>query len=365
MRGSFTRRVVLVAGLAAMGAGVGPAAAQSSSFESKFADLIAKAKAEGEVTWYQSLLEAPGKAFSAHFQQRFGIRVTHQFSASGTLHERFRAESASGRHLADVYSSGDTSATLEAMKAGYLAKYDATTKGEFPKGWVIEMNDATAYPTQRVQTAVAYNTQLVKPADVAVLATWKGLIDPRFKDGALGLNDPRRALSAVPPYHYWTRVAKAEYGEDFVRKLAAQKPILYGGQTEQAARLGAGEYSVGFMVDIVAIQQYDLGAPVAFLYPSPTPTILQYTAISKNAARPNAARLFLEYITSEEGLSEYKRFSGGGTGRPDVDAKVKPKYASEPWYKPPGTLYVIEDWETTLKEYREVLAEWAAIFQKK
>lgn len=362
MRFSALRTAGLAVGLALIG-GL-PAAAQTQTFEQRFADLIAKAKSEGEVVWYQSLLEAPGKAFSAHFQERFGIRVTHQFQSSGTLHERFRAESASGRNIADIYSSGDTSATLNSLRAGWLAKYDTATKGEFPKGWVLEQNDATAYPTQRVQTAVAYNTQLVKPADVAVLATWKGLIDPRFKDGALGLNDPSRALSAVPPYYYWTRVAKDEYGEDFVRKLAAQKPALYGGQTEQAARLGAGEYAVGFMVDIVAMQQYDLGAPVAFLYPPPTMNIIQYSAMTKNAAHPNAARLFLEYITSEEGLSMYKKFSGGGTGRPDVDAKVKPKFASEPWYKPPSTLYVVEDWDTTLKEYKNVLAEWAAIFKK-
>src|SRR3712207_8276199 len=46
--------------------------------------------------------------FSAHFQQRFGIKVNHQFLPSGPIYERFRTESASGRHIADLFSTGDT-----------------------------------------------------------------------------------------------------------------------------------------------------------------------------------------------------------------------------------------------------------------
>lgn len=339
--------------------------ANAQSFEAKFAELLAKAKAEGEVTWYQSLLESPGKQFSAHFQQRFGIKVNHQFLSSGSLYERFRAEQASGRHIADVYSSGDTSATLEAMKSGYIAKYDTATKGEFPPGWVFDQAEATAYPTQRVHIGVAYNHQLVKPADAAVLKTWKGLVDPRFGDGMVSLTDPSRALSSIPPYLYWTRVAPQEYGKAFLEKLAAQKPVVIPGATEQAARLGSGEYTVAMLVDIVAFQQYDLGAPVAIVYPEPTPVLIQYSAVVKTATHPNAARLFLEYITTEEGLTNYKRFSGGNVGRPDIDAKVKAKYSDEPWYKAPGNLYVIDNWDAVLKDYRDMLAEWRAIFQKK
>lgn len=340
-----------------------PAVAQST-FESRFAELLAKAKAEGQLTWYQGLLEAPGKDFSAHFQQRFGIRVNHQFLNSGPIYERFRTESASGRHIASVFSVADTGPMIEAMKNGYIAKYDTAAKGEYQKGWVLDTPEATAYPTQRVNMAVAWNTQLVKPADAAVLSNWKGVTDKRFGDGVLGISDPSRTLSAFPTYYYFLRVNKAEYGIPFLEGMAAQKPVIYASQTEQSARLGAGEISVGVLVDIVAIQQYNLGAPVAFAYPSPTPVVLQYTGLSKNAPQPNAGRLFLEYITSEEGLAEYKRFSGGSTGRPDLDEKIKTKAASEPWYKAPKEYFLIEDWDAANKEYQSVLREWSSVLKK-
>src|SRR5262245_43736695 len=99
-----------------------PATAQTSSFESRFTDLIKKAKDEGELTWYQGLFEPPGKEFSAHFQQRFGIRVQHQFMPSGPIYERFKSESVSGRYIADVFSAADTWPMIDAMRAGFIAK---------------------------------------------------------------------------------------------------------------------------------------------------------------------------------------------------------------------------------------------------
>jgi iron(III) transport system substrate-binding protein len=354
--------------LGAFGCGLVPLVAiaqEKPSFESRFAELIQRAKADGEVAWYQGLLEAPGKDFSAHFQQRFGIKVQHQFLNSGPIYERFRAESASGRHIADVFSVADTGPMLEAIKAGYIAKFDSASKGEFPKGWVLDQPNGTAYPTQRVHMSIGYNTQLVKPEDAQLLSSWKGLLDARFADGAVSISDPRRTLSAVPAYYYWNRVKKDEYGMDFMRKLAAQKPVIFPSQTQQSARLGAGEFSLGVMVDIVSIQQYNLGAPVAFAYPDPSPVVLQYSGVSQNAPHPNAARLFMEYLNSEEGLGEYKRFSGGFTGRPELDEKIKTKYALEPWYRSPKNYFLIEDWDKANKEYQSLLSEWASVFDKK
>ena len=60
----------------------------------------------------------------------------------------------------------------------------------------------------------------------------------------------------------------------------------------------------------------------------------------------------------------YRKFSGGLTGRPDLDAKEKPKYASEPWYRPPSAYYVVEDWDKAIQDYRTFIPEWRATFQK-
>jgi ABC-type Fe3+ transport system substrate-binding protein len=339
-------------------------AQQPGSFDSKFAELIKAAKAEGQVTWYQGVLEQGGTGFATHFQNRFGIRVNHQFMPSGPIYERFRTEQASKQYIADVFSSGDAGPMLAAMKAGYIAKYDTASKALYPKGWVYDLPNATAYPTQRVQMAVAYNTRLMKPDDVKGLATWKGLLDPKFADGKLALGDPTRSLTAFSLYFYMLRVNEAQYGRPFVDKLAAEKPVVYSSHTQEGARIAAGEVPIGVIVDIIAINQYDLGAPVAILYPSPTPVILQHTGMATNAPHPNAAKLFMEYITSEEGLAEWKKASGGLTGLPSLDAKRPLKYASEPWYREPKDFFIAEDGTRDMaEEYKKFAAIWKDVFK--
>ncbi len=343
---------------------VSAVAGAQQTFDARFADLIKAAKAEGQVTWYQGVLEQGGTGFATHFQNRFGIRVNHQFMPSGPIYERFRTESASRQNIADVFSSGDAGPMLAAMKAGYIAKYDTASKGLYPKGWVYDLPNATAYPTQRVQMAVAYNTKLLKPDDVKGLTTWKGLLDPKFADGKLALGDPTRSLTAFSLYFYLLRVNEAEYGRAFVDKLAAQKPVVYSSHTQEGARIAAGEVPIGVIVDIIAINQYDLGAPVAIVYPSPSPVILQHTAMSANAPHPNAAKLFLEYITSEEGLAEWKKASGGLTGLPNLDAKRPLKYASEAWYREPKDFFIAEDGTRDMsEEYKRFAPIWKEVFK--
>jgi len=351
-------------GVALLIAATSAVAQQPASFDARFADLIKAAKAEGQVTWYQGVLEQGGTGFATHFQNRFGIKVNHQFMPSGPIYERFRTESASKQNIADVFSSGDAGPMLAAMKAGYIAKYDTASKSLYPKGWVYDQPNATAYPTQRVQMAVAYNTRLMKPDDVKVLATWKSLLDPKFADGKLALGDPTRSLTAFSLYFYMLRVNEAAYGRAFLDKLAAQKPVVYSSHTQEGARIAAGEVPIGVIVDIIAINQYDLGAPIAIIYPSPTPVILQHTGMSSNAPHPNAAKLFLEYITSEEGLTEWKKSSGGLTGLPSVDAARGLKYTSEPWYREPKEFFIAEDGTRDMQEeYKRFAPIWKEVFK--
>src|SRR5688500_311953 len=74
------------------------------SFEERFASLITAARAEGQLTWYQSSLEAAGRDFAVHFQSRFGIKTTQTYLVGTPNLERFRSESRAGHHIADVFS---------------------------------------------------------------------------------------------------------------------------------------------------------------------------------------------------------------------------------------------------------------------
>jgi iron(III) transport system substrate-binding protein len=334
------------------------------SFEERFASLIAAARAEGELTWYQSSLEAAGRDFAVHFQSRFGIKTTQTYLVGTPNLERFRSESRAGHHIADVFSISDGTLMLPALAEGLLVNYRTASNDAFPKNWLLESNGVTVYPTGRVQMAIAYNTQAVKADEVKKLADWSGLTDPAFRNDRFSLADATRVGAVYPTYLYLLRMNKDQYGRSFLDKVAAQKPVIFGNMTEQVSRMAAGEIDVGLMVDLVAIQQYNRKAPIAWQYPKPTPVTLHYSGVSKNAPHPNAARLFLEYLTSDEGTVEWAKAWNAPTGRPDIDQKTPAPYAKESWYKAPTEFFEIKDWAAAEREQKGVIQEWSEIFRK-
>lgn len=338
--------------------------AQQKSFDEQFATLIAAAKAEGQLTWYQSSLEAAGRDYAAHFQSRFGIRTNQIYLVGSPNLERFRSESRAGHHLADVFTTSDGTLMLPALNESLIADYRTASHDAFPKAWILTANGISVYPTGRVQMAIAYNTQLVNAKEIALLGDWKGMTDPAFRDGRLSLADATRIGAVYPTYLYWLKVNPQGFGRPYLNAIAAQKPVIYGGMTEQVARMASGEVDTGLMVDLVAIQQYDRKAPVAWVYPKPTPVTLHYTGVSRNAPRPNAARLFLEYFTSTEGTAEWAKVWRAPTGRPDVDEKQPAAYAKEAWYKAPTEFFEIRDWAAAEREHKGVLQAWTETFRK-
>ena len=57
------------------------------------------------------------------------------------------------------------------------------------------------------------------------------------------------------------------------------------------------------------------GAPIAYTYLDPITTARTYVAINAKAQKPNAAKLFVNWIASKEGLEVYSRARGGAPTR--------------------------------------------------
>ncbi len=336
--------------------------AGAASFDAQFADLIKAAKGEGQLTWYQSLYEAGGTKYAADFQSKFGIKVNVIFATTEATLQRFLSEERAGQHLADVVSLADTAPTMQVMQEGLFVKYDARDEAKFPEGWVLHTNGATAYPTTRLQMAILYNPKLVtSQADLESLQRWEGLLDPRWANSKVGIADVTKVGSVYPTYYMWLVGQKDKFGEEFVRKLGLQKPVIYPGMTQEGERVTAGEVSVGLATDVVAMWSYGKGAPIAWTYPAPTPVSLTYSGISKSAPHANAARLFLEYLADEEGMLTWAKDWEGATGRPDLDKLVPLKYVNEPWYKAPSSYFTISDLDAAAKANAAVVKQADAL----
>ncbi len=362
---TLRRRTLLaaMAGSAALLAPRGLRAEPSTPFAERFRDLIKAAQAEGQVTWYQGSLEAAGRDFSVLFEKRFGIKVSHIFGIGSPAFERFRSEARAGKTIGDLFNATDGTLMYDLLKEGLISDYRTATADDFPEGWVMKAGNGVAYPTSRTQMVFMWNTQSVPPAKAKLLSQWKGLLDPSFGGGRMGLGDATRSGGVFAAYYYLLRVNPQQYGLPFLKELAKQQPVLFAAHTEMGAQIASGALDMGVTFDPVSLQQYELGTPVGYSFPDPTPALLLLTGIARTAPHPNAARLLMEYLTSAEGMVEWGNLYRAGLGRPDMDAKIAQRVVREPWFAPPPKNYVIIDWEAAARDHDAIIREWSSVFK--
>lgn len=257
--------------------------------------LIAAAQKEGELTWYSVPAENIAKAVSDDFAKKYGIKVKFVRLTSSDLSTRYSAEAQSGSPAADLFVGSYTPFVKTAATSGWTTPLPSAGIPGYPNGFpdkYLLPADGTAV-IQVQPSGLSVNTK----AGGDAIKDWPDLLDPKWK-GKIILVDPRASAAYVP---FWNLIIK-EYGEDFLTKLKAQTPILAASSAPATQQLAAGEGAV-VMPGVQSIVE-DLktkGAPVAYVQPpaSTGPEIVP--GLSAKAAHPNAAKLFIHYLMSEEG----------------------------------------------------------------
>jgi ABC-type Fe3+ transport system substrate-binding protein len=165
---------------------------------------------------------------------------------------------------------------------------------EYDRG-TISVANQFALPT--------YNSKLVAAKDVPT--KWEDLLDPKWK-GKLGV---------INSTHHWGRLAAGPWGDektlDFVKKLAAQKPLLTRAG-EMAQRLILGEVLVSATLqDSQLHESQQSGAPLAFAEKvQPVISPEYHVGVLKGAPHPNVAHLFVIYMASPEVQEIWKKHTG-------------------------------------------------------
>jgi ABC-type Fe3+ transport system substrate-binding protein len=151
----------------------------------------------------------------------------------------------------------------------------------------------------------AYSKNVLAVRDVP--KSWDQLLDPKWRDGKLGVADTT---------YYFAPFAAGPWGEErttgFVKKLAEQRPVL-GRLNELAVRLQLGEILVAVMLAESTVHNANSkGAPIAFAE-QVEPVLVSVTNIGvlKGAAHPNVAHLFTAFMVSLEAQDLWEKYFGG------------------------------------------------------
>lgn len=273
------------------------AGASGGSTGASDADLVKAAQQEGGLTLYTAATQTAAQAQADAFTKKYGVKVSMVRMTGAQLTQRVEAEAQASQPAADVLVTSDPVMVKTGMTKGWLTSLqDANIPGypwDFPARF-LQKDFGSAVVLLQL-TGIAYNTDLVKGADVP--KSWEDLLDPKWQ-GKIGIADLKSSLGYTAEW----QVINKQVGNDFLAKLGKQKLKVYASGAPASAALGAGEVALladQLITNVVPVKEK--GAPVAWVIPDKTTSLDDYVALVAKAKHPNAAKLFTSYIMSQEG----------------------------------------------------------------
>ena len=296
------KRFTGVVASAAMAVGLTTAvpSAKAGSME----DLVAAAQKEGKLVFYSAEPDSLNNSLAEAFQAKYGIPIEFLRLVSGPLTQRFASEQQAGVANADLLQVvGQDIWSDQAQWFVDLDKDPVDGWADFPAG----TRHSTCVDLRYSVGAITYNKDLVDADHVP--KTYLDMLDPYWK-GKVLLTDPR----GTPAYMGWAGAAVAKYGIDFLKKVAAQQPVLVDSATPGAQQVAAGAYFANFPAHLsnsTSLRQK--GAPLGTVIMADVPTGLPTCmGIAANAPHPQAARLFLTWSLTPEAMAvSCKQFEVG------------------------------------------------------
>lgn len=347
---TFTRRDLGIGAgaLAASALVPGRAIAEGLSAEAEKA-LHEAAQKEGSLTWYDAhhaveQAEATGRAFTAKYP---GVKCNVVRTTANVAYQRFKAEIKAGGPQVDVLSSTDISHPVEMKRLGQIEKYVPANAVTLSKVLQNVDPDGFFHVTSIGTIAVTYNSGKVKPQDLP--KKWIDLVDPKWKD-QVSVGHP--AFSGYVSIWVWEM--NRLYGWDYFTKLKANNPQIGRSIQDTLTMLRSGERSVAAGSTATAFEAKAKGEPIDVAYMEEgTILIVAPSCIVKGAKNPNAAKLFMEFLSSAEASKVSADFYGESI-HPSVPSKGgKPLDQLKILIAPPDKL---------VKELPEIKEKWRDTF---
>jgi iron(III) transport system substrate-binding protein len=289
------------------------------------AELYPKAKQEGNLVVYSVWDVEHLKVITDAFMKRFpGIKATYWQGRNPEIVTRALTEFQGGQSSFDVVLSDNAPPVIRA--AGAIMNYNTVQRD------VLYLHDPTM-PTVSLQVqALAFNTKKIKPAELP--KSWEEVANPKYK-GLVALDDPMRA----GPLSSMLAGLKTQWKDDerlnrFIRNLKALNVPVHKSTSAMFRLVISGEYAIcmpALLHDVM--EEMHKGTPVDYVKTVPPVVFPRQAGIYIKAPNPNAAKLFAEWMISEEGQKTTDSI-GRETARNDFKSKTSIESAYGKTMKP-------------------------------
>jgi iron(III) transport system substrate-binding protein len=301
-------------------------------------------KKESTVVFYSSMTAEHHEALVKAFNRKHSdLKVEGYRSNSIRVLNRVLTEGRAGNHLVDVINVNELNAWVLRDK-GLLQAHKSTETEAYPK----EFRDPAGLLlccADVLTSDMAYNTKLVRKNEAP--KSYHDLLLPVWK-GKIGMeNDMAELFAAL--IAIWGKDKTVNY----FKALMAQGPSMRRGRTLLAQLLAMGEFSVALgFYGYRVLELKDEGAPLEIIQADPVVAWPRRLLFAKNAPHPNAGRVFIDYVLSEEGQRLLAQL-GRTVVRPGIEIKHPRLVRGVKLHPVPPE--VAKDFETVSKLYYEIV----------
>ena len=262
-------------------------------------DLIAAAKAEGELTVYGSCEEEYLAAACQHFQELYGIKVNYQRLSTGEVQAKIEEEN--GNPSADVWFGGTTDPYNVLAKEDLLEPYDAMNASHLISDMYKDA-EGKWYGIYKGILGFMVNTDELDRLGLEAPADWADLLKPEYK-GLIWLSNYNTAGTAKLVINTMIQKYGHDEGIQYLVDLDKNIEVYTKSGSGPSKNVGTGEcvIGIGFLHDgITQIVDNQYGNIALVIPSSGTSFEVGATAMFKGAKHPNAAKLWIEYALSPE-----------------------------------------------------------------
>lgn len=291
-------------------------AAAPDNAASDWEQTVAAANQEGEISIYGS--SGYEKVF-AGFQKRYPeIKVNAVTGLRGSEYgQRVMTERRAGKYLVDLFIDGVVTPNQVFLKADILDPIrpllvlpEVVDESKWwggkhhyadPEGKYIFVFQGNIHGGEN-----AYNTKLIDPAQ---FKSYWDFLDPKWK-GKIVAYDVKRVSNVAHSLRFFYN--HPDLGPDFVRRFFGEMELTFSRDERQMIDwLAAGKFPLAFFIGGVE-EAAKQGLPISMFQPSsfkegafigPTQGGV---SLFKNAPHPNAAKVAINWLLSQEGQNGYQ-----------------------------------------------------------
>lgn len=293
---------LIYAALFAMLGGSAFAAELPAGYPASYKDLVAAAEKEGRVVIYSNTEQFAVAPVLAAFEKAFpNIKIDYTEIKSSELFTRFVSEAQAGALQADIMWSSSMDLQFKLLTEGYAQAYASPEKGSIPAwaNWKDQGFGITFEPA-----AFIYNKRLMSDADapkshadLAKLLTAKAA---ELKGKVASYDIQRSGLG----YFLVSQDIKAgNVIWDIAKGLGEAKARYYTATGSMLEKVSSGEHTLAFnVVGSYALLKAQSDPAIGVVIPRDYAIVMTRIAfITKDAKRPAAAKVFLDFLLSKQG----------------------------------------------------------------